>query len=101
LPVSWTLDDYPHFEFVRTKTAILQGLMNANAVLDNWINDYVYMQRYVDWGVLSYTFHPFVIGRGHRMLALEKLLKTLQECGAEFSTMENAAAAYDKKFPLK
>jgi peptidoglycan/xylan/chitin deacetylase (PgdA/CDA1 family) len=101
LPVSWTLDDYPHFEFLRTKSTILQGLMNANAVLDNWINDYVYMQRYVDWGVLSYTFHPFVIGRGHRMLALEKLLKTVQEGGAEFSTMENAAAAYDKKFPVK
>jgi len=29
MPVSWTLDDYPHFEFLRTKTTILQGLMNA------------------------------------------------------------------------
>ena len=101
MPVSWTLDDYPHFEFLRTKSTILQGLMNANAVLDNWINDYVYMQRYIDWGVLTYTFHPFVIGRGHRILALEKLLKTLQEGGAEFSTMENAAAAYNRKFPLE
>jgi peptidoglycan-N-acetylglucosamine deacetylase len=100
LPISWTLDDYPHFEFLRTKTTILQGLMNANSVLDNWINDYVYMQRFVDWGVLSYTFHPFVIGRGHRMLVLEKLLKTLKEGGVEFCTMETAAAAYDKKFPL-
>jgi peptidoglycan/xylan/chitin deacetylase (PgdA/CDA1 family) len=100
LPVSWTLDDYPHFEFLRTKTSILPGLMNANSVLDNWINDYVYMQRFVDWGVLSYTFHPFVIGRGHRMLVLEKLLKTLRDSGVEFCTMEAAAAAYDKKFPL-
>jgi peptidoglycan-N-acetylglucosamine deacetylase len=100
LPISWTLDDYPHFEFLRTKTTILQGLMNANSVLDNWINDYAYMQKYVDWGVLSYTFHPFVIGRGHRMLVLEKLLKTLKEGGVEFCTMEAAATAYDKKFPL-
>ena len=101
LPVSWALDDYPHFEFLRTKTTILPGLMNANSVLDNWINDYVYMQRFVDWGVLSYTFHPFVIGRGHRMLVLEKLLKTLREGGVEFCTMEAAAIAYDRKFPME
>jgi peptidoglycan/xylan/chitin deacetylase (PgdA/CDA1 family) len=100
LPISWTLDDYPHFEFLRTKTYVLPGLMNAAGVLDNWINDYVYMQRYVDWGVLTYTFHPFVIGRGHRMLILEKLLETIASSGARFCPMEEAAAAYDDKFPL-
>jgi peptidoglycan/xylan/chitin deacetylase (PgdA/CDA1 family) len=100
MPVSWSLDDYPHFEFLRTKATILPGLMNANSVLDNWVNDYAYMQQYVEWGVLTYTFHPFVIGRGHRMLVLEKLLKTLQAGGAEFCTMQDAAVAYDKKFPF-
>jgi peptidoglycan/xylan/chitin deacetylase (PgdA/CDA1 family) len=100
MPVSWTLDDYPHFEFLRTKASILPGLMNANSVLDNWVNDYAYMQQYIDWGVLTYTFHPFVIGRGHRMLVLEKLLQTLRAGGVEFCTMENAAAAYDTKFPF-
>ena len=25
MPVSWTLDDYPHFEFLRTKTYVLPG----------------------------------------------------------------------------
>jgi peptidoglycan/xylan/chitin deacetylase (PgdA/CDA1 family) len=100
MPVSWTLDDYPHFEFLRTKASILPGLMNANSVLDNWVNDYAYMQQYIDWGVLTYTFHPFVIGRGHRMLVLEKLLQTLRAGGVEFCTMETAAAAYDAKFPF-
>ncbi|HMN78546.1 MAG TPA: polysaccharide deacetylase [Burkholderiaceae bacterium] len=100
LPVSWTLDDYPHFEFLRTKTYVLPGLMNASGVLENWIDDFVYMQKYVDWGILTYTFHPFVIGRGHRMLALEKLLKFLADGGAEFCTMENAARAYDERFPF-
>jgi peptidoglycan-N-acetylglucosamine deacetylase len=100
MPVSWTLDDYPHFEFLRTKASILPGLMNANSVLDNWVNDYAYMQQYIDWGVLTYTFHPFVIGRGHRMLVLEKLLQTLRAGGVEFCTMETAAAAYDTKFPF-
>jgi len=101
MPVSWTLDDYPHFEFLRTKSTILQGLMNANAVLDNWINDFRYMKSSTDWGILNYTFHPFVIGRGHRMMALEKLLRTFADEGAQFATMEDAARLYDQKFPFK
>lgn len=95
LPVSWTLDDYPHFEFLRTANTILPGLMNAESVLQNWVNDFVYMRRHLEWGILVYTFHPFVIGRGHRMLVLEKLLHTLKDGGAEFKTMEEAAAIFD------
>ena len=100
MPVSWTLDDYPHFEFVRTKQWVLPGLMNAGLVLENWINDFRYMKASVDWGILNYTFHPFVIGRGHRMIALETLLRTLAEEGAQFMTVEQAARAYDAKYPF-
>jgi len=100
MPVSWTLDDYPHFEFVRTKQWVLPGLMNAGLVLENWINDFRYMKASVDWGILNYTFHPFVIGRGHRMIALETLLRTLAEEGAQFLTVEQAARAYDAKHPF-
>lgn len=98
LPFSWSLDDFVHFEFLRTKTTLMPGLMNASGVLENWINDYVYMREYVDWGVLVYTFHPLCIGRGHRMLILEKLLATLAKDGVEFCTMEDAALAYDERF---
>jgi hypothetical protein len=35
--------------------------------------------------------HPYVIGRGMRMLALENLLDRLTEGGAVFMTMEDAA----------
>ncbi len=101
LPVSWSLDDYPHFEFLRTKATILPGLMNAEAVLGNWINDFRYMKSLTTWGILNYTFHPFVIGRGHRMMALESLLRMLSEEGATFMAMEDAAGVYDKKHPFK
>jgi peptidoglycan/xylan/chitin deacetylase (PgdA/CDA1 family) len=100
MPVSWTLDDYPHFEFVRTKQWVLPGLMNAGLVLENWINDFRYMKASVDWGILNYAFHPFVIGRGHRMIALETLLRTLAEESAQFMTVEQAARAYDSKYPF-
>ena len=94
MPISWSLDDYPHFEFVRTNTTILQGNMNAHHVLQNWADDFMYLRDHLDWGVITYTFHPFVIGRGHRMIVLEKLIRTLQENGAVFMRLGDAAAEY-------
>jgi peptidoglycan-N-acetylglucosamine deacetylase len=90
MPISWTLDDYPHFEFVRTPTAILGGLKPASGVLENWYDDFDYMTRIMDWGIITYTCHPFVIGRGHRMLMLERLIEKLSARGAVFLTMEAA-----------
>jgi peptidoglycan/xylan/chitin deacetylase (PgdA/CDA1 family) len=101
MPVSWTLDDHPHFEFIRTKEWILQGLMNANLVLDDWINDFNYMKKKLDWGVIIYTFHPYVIGRGGRMSILEKLIRKLKDNGVVFTTVEAAAAEYEKRQPFK
>ncbi len=94
IPISWSLDDHPHFEFVRGKTDILPGLANANAVLENWLADFDYMQRTTDWGMLVYTFHPYVIGRGHRMLMLEKLIDELSRRGARFATLADIQSQF-------
>ncbi len=94
LPISWSLDDYPHFEFVRTPQTILPGLQNAQGVLQNWVDDFTYMKRTMDWGLITYTFHPFVIGRGHRMMILERLIDTVRMAGGEFVTMEQAGQAF-------
>ncbi|MBI4195935.1 MAG: polysaccharide deacetylase [Betaproteobacteria bacterium] len=99
MPISWTLDDFPHFEFIRTPTWILQGLMNANNVAANWVDDFMYLKSNLDWGVVTYTFHPFVIGRGHRMMALEKLVRALKDNGAVFAKVEDAAAEYMRRPP--
>jgi peptidoglycan/xylan/chitin deacetylase (PgdA/CDA1 family) len=44
--------------------------------------------------VLTYTCHPYVIGRGHRMMMLERLILALKERGAVFLTMEEAVAEF-------
>ena len=97
MPIHWSTDDSPHFEFVRTEATVRQGLMNAGAVLDNWVNDFLYMKDSVEWGVLTYTCHPFVIGRGHRMLMLERLIKTCADNSAVFMTMEEAVAEFKSR----
>jgi len=91
MPISWSLDDYPHFEFIRTDTTILAGLQPARAVMQSWLDEFLYMKKAVDWGVLTYTMHPYVIGRGYRMLALEDMIDKLRQEGAVFMTMEDAA----------
>ncbi len=98
MPIAWSTDDSPHFEYVRTETSVRQGLMNANAVLENWVDDFLYMKEVVaDWGVLTYTCHPFIIGRGHRMMMLERLIRKLSAEGAVFTTMEEAAQAFKQR----
>jgi peptidoglycan-N-acetylglucosamine deacetylase len=77
---------------VRTPTTVLPGLQSARTVMESWMDEFRYMQKSVEWGVLTYTMHPYVIGRGYRMLALEELINNLEDAGAVFMTMEEAAA---------
>lgn len=98
MPISWSLDDHPHFEFIRTREAILASLQPARAVMDNWLDEFRYMKKEVEWGVLTYTMHPYVIGRGYRMLAFEELVAKLAGEGAIFMTMEEAAAEARARF---
>ena len=99
MPISWSLDDYPVFEYMRTPTGINAGLANAELVGANWLADFEYMAEHYDWGVLTYTFHPHVIGRGHRLIMLEKLIGQLRDRGAIFLTMEDAVAEYRSTYP--
>lgn len=97
MPIHWSTDDSPHFEFMRTEVTVRQGLMNASAVLENWVDDFLYMKTALEWGVLTYTCHPFVIGRGHRMLMLERLIRTCTDNGAIFMTMEDAVSEFKER----
>jgi peptidoglycan/xylan/chitin deacetylase (PgdA/CDA1 family) len=97
MPIHWSTDDSPHFEFVRTATNVRQGLQKAGDVLDNWINDFLYMKQTVEWGVLTYTCHPFIIGRGHRIMMLERLIERLKGEGAVFQTVEDTVGEFTRR----
>jgi len=96
MPISWSQDDHPHFEMTPDRP----GHRNATSVLENWVDDFTYMTQIDDWGIITYTCHPYVIGRGHRMMMLERLVTQLRDQGAEFMTMESAARIYDKRAPF-
>ena len=99
MPVHWSLDDAPYFEPPDAGAGSLPAPGNARAALETWLDEFRYMKTHQDWGVLTYTFHPHIIGRGHRMLMLERLMEELRREDAIFLTLEDAVGEYQRKFP--
>jgi peptidoglycan/xylan/chitin deacetylase (PgdA/CDA1 family) len=91
LPWSWTNDDYPYLEFVAFRRMIMPGLARPDDMFDNFSGDVEWMVREVGGGVLTLVFHPQVIGRGHRLLALERFIDRARELGVRFDTMAAVA----------
>ena len=101
MPISWSLDDFPHFEYRRSENFLQPGLMRAGDVLDNWVDDFRYLVQNAEWGVLTYTFHPQVVGRGHRMLMLERLIESIVGLGGAFARMDAVVAEYESRAPYR
>ncbi len=95
LPFSWTLDDYPYLEFVTFKRMLMPGLRRPEEMFANFTGDVRWMVREVEAGVCNVVFHPQVIGRGHRLLALEAWLDEIADLGVSFTRMDTIAAAFD------
>jgi hypothetical protein len=93
MPISWHLDDHPHFEYWRMPTTVNPGLQSARTVMESWLDEFRYFKKSTDFGILTYTMHPYVLGRGNRMLAFEGFVESLIKEGAEFMTMQQALAA--------
>jgi peptidoglycan/xylan/chitin deacetylase (PgdA/CDA1 family) len=101
LPFTWGLDDFPAFEYVASRAGIQPGLASPNAVYDIWAGDFDYLYDRIGAGVYTLTMHPQVIGRGHRLLMLERLVRHLaSHRGVKFATMSDAALAWKRAHPL-
>lgn len=100
MPISWSLDDFPHFEYRRGENYLQPGLARADDVLANWVDDFRYMVQNVEWGVLTFTFHPQVVGRGHRMLMLERLIQAIADLRGIFVRMDAAVEEFDRRAPV-
>jgi peptidoglycan/xylan/chitin deacetylase (PgdA/CDA1 family) len=94
LPFSWTLDDYVYLEFVTFRRMLMPGLRRPEDMFANFTGDVAWMVREVEHGVCNVVFHPQVIGRGHRLLALEQWLDEITELGISFARMEQVATAF-------
>ena len=93
LPFSWTLDDYVYLEFVTFRRMLMPGLRRPEDMFANFTGDVRWMVRDVRHGVCTVVFHPQVIGRGHRLLALEAWLDEIAALGVTFARMDAIARA--------
>lgn len=93
LPFSWTLDDYVYLEFVTFRHMLMPGLRRPEDMFANFAGDVRWMVREVRRGVCTVVFHPQVIGRGHRLLALESWLDEVIDLGVTFAAMGDVAQA--------
>ncbi|MGO9603268.1 MAG: polysaccharide deacetylase family protein [Candidatus Binataceae bacterium] len=101
LPFTWGLDDFPAFEYVTSRGGIQQGLASPNAVYDIWAGDFDYLYNRIGAGVYTLTMHPQVIGRGHRLLMLERLVDHIRSHrDVEFATMAQVAATWRRANPI-
>jgi peptidoglycan/xylan/chitin deacetylase (PgdA/CDA1 family) len=94
LPWSWTTDDYVYLEFVTFRRMLMPGLRRPQDMFDNFLGDLQWMAANVTAGVATMVFHPQVIGRGHRLLALERWLDEVDELGLTGVRLGDVAEAY-------
>ena len=99
LPVTWGLDDFPAFEWLY---GVNQGLSAPSQVYERWAGDFDYLCDFVGAGVYCLTMHPQVIGRGHRLLMLNRLVEHMKErTGVSFRTMAEVAREWKRGHPLE
>src|SRR4051794_33223842 len=90
LPMSFELDDWPHFQFA-FGPPYRAGLSAPSKVLEIWTAEFDWMHRHVDGGLLTVCMHPQVIGRGHRMAMLERFIEHCADAGVRFHRMRDVA----------
>jgi peptidoglycan/xylan/chitin deacetylase (PgdA/CDA1 family) len=98
LPITWLLDDFPHFEFVDKDT---YGLSAASKVEEIWKDEFDYARLNAPGGLFNLTMHPQVIGRGYRMMMLERLINHYKSFSdVKFTTLIDYVKDWRAKNPL-
>ena len=91
LPVSWELDDAPHFHFNFSPYRV--GMSAPAKAYEIWAAEFD--GAYLEGGVFTLTMHPQIIGRYHRLLMLEELIRYIAgHPGVWFATCAEVATAW-------
>ena len=96
VPVSWLLDDAPHFWF--TNDTWEKTIRSPREVLDVWLPEIDGIASLGAHAML--TFHPFLTGRPSRLVFLDRVLAHLVETGAWIAPTRDIAAATREHGPF-
>ena len=98
VPIGWALDDWLHFE----PGARGVGPMSAASKVEEiWTAELRYAWEREPGGVLTITMHPEAIGRGHRLLMLERFIAAARELdGVVFDRLDRIVECWAAANPL-
>jgi peptidoglycan/xylan/chitin deacetylase (PgdA/CDA1 family) len=90
IPIAWELDDFPHFILRPPHYTVGRAV---DEVYDTWAAEFDYAYENVPDGVFTLTMHPQVIGRGPRLVMLERLIEHIEtHRGIEFRRVDEVVA---------
>lgn len=98
MPVSWLLDDFPHFELI---PGLFAQMADPAKVFGIWREEFDFMAASEPGGALTLTMHPECTGRGARIEGMRRLLEHMAGAGAEFTTLGAVAADWRAANPLE
>lgn len=83
-PIAWELDDVPYFLI---HPPAFPGGAEPETVGRIWQGELDYMVAHEPGGIFTLTMHPQVIGRGPRVLMLERFIEHAKSLGCDFTTL--------------
>jgi peptidoglycan/xylan/chitin deacetylase (PgdA/CDA1 family) len=99
IPFSWGLSDFQYFEFV---PPALPRQDAPSIVYEIWHGELVWAHEHVAGGVFDLTMHPQAIGRGSRLVIVERLIEAAKALdGVVFERLGDYAARWRAEHPLE
>jgi peptidoglycan-N-acetylglucosamine deacetylase len=76
LPVHWSLDDWPYYGWSVDAGG---NLFSPSVWYESWMSEFE--SALAERRLVTYTMHPEVVGRGHRLRALDRLIAEMSARG--------------------
>jgi peptidoglycan/xylan/chitin deacetylase (PgdA/CDA1 family) len=98
IPVDWSLDDWPYFNVNWAQPHV--GLRAPSDVFEVWRDEFDYALAHYPNGVFTLTMHPQIIGRGSRLMMLERLIGHMRLGNIQFRRLGDVAAEWRAANPF-
>ena len=91
IPANWYLDDLPPMMFIKASPNS-HGFVNPRHLEEMWRDQFDWVYREQDYGVVTFTVHPDVSGRPQVLLMLERLIAHINgHEGVRWATFDEIA----------
>ncbi len=99
IPASWYLDDLPPMMFMKAAPNS-HGFVSPRHLEEMWRDQFDWVYREMDYGVVTFTLHPDVSGKPQVLLMLERLFSHISSHpGVKFTTFDEIADDFVSRNP--